>query len=96
MPISSLLVRGFHGSRVHVGTEALTQSLDRGIRLEGSRCANNPVLLLKQALARGSSEDRLSRLVSDANIAAEILGQSLQKFVLDRPRAPIRRRLIEL
>src|ERR1700688_1371791 len=96
MPISSLLVRRFHGGRVHVGTEALAQSLDRRIPFERSRGANGFVLFLKQALPRGRRKGRLSGLERQANIAAEILRQALNKLVLDGPRTPIRRRLIEV
>jgi len=48
-----MLVRGFHGGCVHVGTEALAQPLDRRIRLECSRGADDLILFLKQALSRG-------------------------------------------
>src|SRR5580700_3272295 len=96
MSISSWLVRWFHRGRVDVGTEALAQPLDRRIRLERSRGAHDLVLLLKQALPRGRSEGRLNRFERNANIAAEILRQSLQKSVLDEPCAPVSRRFIEL
>jgi hypothetical protein len=96
MMLSSLLIRGFHGSCVHIGAEALAQPLDRRIRLECSRGANDPILLLKQTLARGRSEVRLNRFEGDANIPPQVLRQTLQKLVIDGPCAPIRRRLIEL
>src|ERR1700722_19066872 len=96
MPASSWLIRRFYRCRVDIRAEALAQSLDRGIRLERSSGPFGLLSLRERALPRGRFEVRLSRFERDANIPAEMLRQALHELVVDRPRTPIRGRLIYL
>ncbi len=95
MPVSSWLIRRFYRCRIDIRAEALAQSLDRGIRLERRRGPFDLLSLGEHALPRGRFEVRLSRFERDANVPAEMLGQALRELVVDRPRTPVRRRLIE-
>src|ERR1700722_15285596 len=79
IPSSSLLVRRFHGGRIHIGAEALTQTLDRRIRFERGRGPDDPVLFLESALSRGRGECRLSCFERNADVTAEVLRQTLHE-----------------
>ena len=50
MPFSSLLIRGFHGSRIDIGAEPFAKAFDRGIRLERRCRANDFVLFIERPL----------------------------------------------
>src|SRR3984885_11026448 len=89
------LVGWFDRGCIHIGAEALAQPLHSRVRLERACGARDPILFRLDALACRRVQCGFSRFERDSNVAAKILRQALHEFLLDGPRAPIRRGLIE-